>query len=72
MKFRQNEFTWIGNSVVMDRKLSLKAKGLYLLIQCYTTGPSLSTLINECREGEKAFMNALEELISYGYLIQHK
>ena len=68
-------FTIAGNSLVRDSKLSLKAKGLYLLIMSYITLDSLDLtkmfLLKKCSEGEKAFNSAWNELKETGYLKAH-
>lgn len=72
-RFRKKRynFSMVSNSVLQDPKLSLKAKGLYSVIQ------SLITLDNDvykwqimkfCQEGETAFENAWKELKEKGYL----
>lgn len=76
-KFRKKRynFAMVSNSALQDPKLSLKAKGLYGIIQ------SLITLDNDvykwqimkiCQEGERAFESAWKELKEKGYLIQCK
>ncbi|WP_288925307.1 DUF6017 domain-containing protein [Aminobacterium colombiense] len=73
---KKSGFTAVSNSVVKDRNLSLKAKGLYMLIQSYITIPGfdlyLNTLKKQCKEGEHSFMNTWRELKDNGYLIQYK
>lgn len=72
-KFRKKRynFAMVSNSALQDPKLSLKAKGLYGIIQ------SLITLDNDvykwqimktCQEGERAFESAWKELKEKGYL----
>lgn len=72
-KFRKKRynFAMVSNSTLQDPELSLKAKGLYGLIQ------SLITLDNDvykwqimkfCKEGEVAFESAWKELKENGYL----
>lgn len=72
-KFRKKRynFAMVSNSALQDMTLSLKAKGLYGLIQ------SLITLDMDiykwqikkyCVEGKKAFENAWKELKTNGYL----
>ena len=54
---KQRGYTITYNSVVRDKTLSLKAKGLYTLIQSYITLEdftlSKSFLKTQCLEGEK-------------------
>jgi len=69
-------FSQVSNYTIRDNKLSLKAKGLYSLIQSYITIEDFilykTTLKKECSEGELAFQNAWNELKKAGYLIQYK
>ena len=77
-KFRKKKiyFTQVSNIAIKDQNLSLKAKGLYTLIQSYLTLENFTlykvTLKKDCLEGEKAFENAWKELKDKGYLIQYK
>ena len=69
-------FAQISNDVLRNQNLSLKAKGLYSLIESYLTleGWDLykSFLIKQCKEKETAFDGAWKELKDAGYLIQYK
>ncbi len=69
---RKNGFTIAGNTLTRDIKLSLKAKGLYLLIMSYITFENFtltrSFIYSKCSEGEKAFSTAWDELKERGYL----
>lgn len=64
----------ISNSIIRDETISLKAKGLYALIQSYITLDNFTLykdfLISKCCEGKKAFDAAWKELKDSGYLIQ--
>ncbi len=66
-------FSQVGNTVLRDKKLSLRAKGLYSLIQSYITidGFKLNKqmLNNQSKEGREAFNKAWKELIDSGYLV---
>ena len=70
------KFSQVSNEALRDNQLSLKAKGLYSLIQSYITIEDFtiykSTLKNVCLEGEKAFESAWKELKDAGYLIQYR
>lgn len=76
--FRQKKvyFSQVSNSALRDNKLSLKAKGLYSLIQSYITIEGFilykATLKKDCNEGETAFESAWSELKRAGYLVQYK
>ena len=69
-------FSQVSNTALRDPKLSLKAKGLYALIQSYITIEDFvlykNTLKRNCPEGEKAFENTWKELKDSGYLLQEK
>lgn len=68
-------FTVVQNSVTKDGKLSLKAKGLYVLIQAYITMPDKnykkSDFLKMVTEGKCAFESAWKELKASGYIKQH-
>ena len=73
---KQIPFTQVPNTVIHDKNLSMKAKGLYMIIQSYITIPNFilykSYLMKQCVEGEKAFDTAWSELKRMGYLKQYK
>ncbi|MBR6224776.1 MAG: hypothetical protein IKR02_03495 [Firmicutes bacterium] len=68
-------FTVVQNGIVRDRDVSMKAKGLYLIIQSYITVPDKrwrkSEFLKMVKEGEKAFETAWKELKDSGYLKVH-
>lgn len=78
VKFKNKEynFTMVSNTVIRDSNLSLKAKGLYSLIQSYITIPGYqlykSYLYSICSEGERAFDSAWKELQDAGYFLMEK
>lgn len=69
-------FVPISQVVAKDKELSLKAKGLYLLIQSYITIPNFklykSYLMSVCVEGQCSFDSAWNELKVKGYLKIYK
>lgn len=69
---KKNGFTIAGNTLTRDKKLSLKAKGLYLLIASYITFEDImltkSFIFSMCVEKEKAFETVWGELKEEGYL----
>jgi hypothetical protein len=75
-RHRKAKFAQISNSALQDAQLSLKSKGLYSLIQSYITMPNYDLykwfLIKQCKEGEKAFQSAWQELKDTGYLKQFR
>lgn len=68
-------YTVVQNDITDDYLLSLKAKGLYLLIQSKITTPykkwKKSEFIRKSRDGEKSFCTAWNELKEHGYLKVH-
>lgn len=77
-KFRKKKtyYSQVSNFALRDNNLSLKAKGLYALIQSYITIENFvlykSYLITLCQEGKQAFNSAWSELKNKGYLLQFK
>ena len=69
---RKTNFATVSNEALQDSKLSLKAKGLYAMIQSYINTPDYDLykwyLLKLCREGERAFDSAWKELKEHGYL----
>ena len=66
----------IPNSVIWDKSLSLGAKGLYLTMCSYIN--DRNRIVNKqflkesCKEGDRAFDSAWNELKEKGYLKQYK
>ena len=73
-KFRKKKsnFSMISNEIIRDDTVSLKAKGLYALIQSYITLEDFSLykgfLLSKCKEGKKAFDAAWKELKDAGLI----
>lgn len=69
---RRVNFAPVSNLALQDSRLSLKAKGLYALIQSYIGKPNFDlykrTLKAQCTEGQKAFDTVWKELKDTGYL----
>lgn len=78
IKFRKKKvyFTQVSNHLLDDKNLSLKAKGIYSLIQRYITienwDISISHLISMSKDGEKSFNSGWKELKDKGYLKQYR
>lgn len=70
------KFAQIANTALQDKDLSLKAKGLYSLIQSLITIPGIDLrlwkLRSMCSEGDKAWDSAWKELKCAGYLKQYR
>lgn len=76
-KPKRVNFAQVSNSALQDDQLSLKAKGLYALIQSMITLPSEEGLKvwkigAQCKEGDSAFESAWKELKKCGYLKQYR
>lgn len=77
-RFRKKRvnFSMVSNSIIRDGTISLRAKGLYSLIQSYITIENFVLykhfLMSKCREGKKAFDAAWSELKQSGYLVQYR
>lgn len=73
---RENPFSQISNVLIRDKNISLKAKGLYALIESYLNIPDFTLykdmLCSCCLEGSGAFDSAWNELKKAGYLVQYK
>jgi hypothetical protein len=73
---KQINFSQVSNDILRNENISLKAKGLYAIIQSYITLEDFTLykkfLMNKCKEGEKAFDAAWKELKDNGYLVQYK
>ena len=71
-------FCSVSNWVAQDQNLSLKAKGLYLLIQSCLEDPEFDydhfkpALQAKCKEGSDAFDSTWKELKRAGYLKQRR
>lgn len=68
-------YTVVQNAITRDRTVSLKAKGLYLVIQAYITMPDKKWRKDDFMEistdGKKAFGSAWDELKEKGFLKVH-
>ena len=73
---RENPFSQVANHPLRNPNLSLKAKGLYAVIQSFINIPDFvlykTTLMNTCSEGKDAFESAWKELKKAGYLVQYR
>lgn len=69
-------FTAVSNKILYDENVSLKAKGLYALIQHFLSIPDFvlykGTLMKHFSDGETSFRSAWKELKDAGYLTQKK
>lgn len=68
-------FTVVQNEITRDVNISLKAKGLYLVIQAYISMPdrkwTKEDFMRLAKEGKKAFDSSWKELKESGYLKVH-
>ena len=72
-KYKIN-FTQVSNIVLNDKRLSLKAKGLYAYL---FSKPDnwiflVDIILSDIKEGRDAFYSALNELIKNGYIIKYR
>lgn len=67
-------FTQVPNVVLKDRRLSLKAKGLYAYLFSKPDGWQFNPkiIIKEIKEGRDAFYAAMKELVDCGYICRHQ
>lgn len=67
-------FTQVPNVVLKDRRLSLKAKGLYAYLFSKPDGWNFNSkiILKEIKEGRDAFYGAMNELIDCGYIQRHQ
>lgn len=75
-KKKRKNYAQVSNTALLDKNLSLKAKGLYALIESLLSIPNFTLykdyLINCSTDGKSAFDSAWKELKSAGYLVQEK
>lgn len=75
-KRKRINYAQVSNVALRDKNLSLKAKGLYALIQSYITIEDFilykNYLMAQCKEGRDSFQTCWNELKKSGYLIQYK
>lgn len=76
-KFRKKvPYASVSQVLIKDTSLSLKAKGLYSIIECYIRIPDFtlykSHLINQSTDGLRSFNSAWSELKEHGYLKQYR
>lgn len=69
---RENPYVMLNKSVVQNKELSLKAKGLWALLMSYPNDWKfyVKKLIEECKEGRTALYNTIDELISARLMIR--
>ncbi len=77
-KFRKKRkgYAQVSNYALTDKSLSLKAKGLYAMIESFLSIPDFvlykDFLIKQSSDGQKAFDSGWKELKDRGYLITYK
>ena len=76
---KRQSFTMVANKAMRDKELSLKAKGLYALMQSYLDMETIGFVVyksylqnNCCTDGRDSFNSAWKELEKAGYLITEK
>ncbi len=70
----QANYTQITNTLLRDKHLSLKAKGLYALLFSKPDDWTYieSVLIEESTDGKDSFRSAMRELIAFGWLTKQQ
>lgn len=71
---KNGNYTTICNKALRDTNLSLKAKGLYCFMASLPKDwdYTVAGLVAVLKEGREAILNAINELIEYGYLERYK
>lgn len=73
---KRKNYSQVSNHPLQNPELSLKAKGLYAMIESYLSIPNFilykNTLIKNMKDGKSAFESTWKELKDSGYLIQYK
>ena len=73
---KRKGFAQVSNTALMDKTLSIKAKGLYAMIEAYISIPDFilykDFLIKQSNDGERSFNSGWTELKEKGYLIVYK
>ena len=73
---RKNGFTVVQNQIARDNNISLKAKGLYLVIQSYITMPDVTWKKSDFEkfstDGRRSFDTSWTELRDAGYIKWHR
>ena len=66
---KNNNYTTVCNDCIRDKRLSLKAKGLMMLVMSLPDGWKMSGrgLASMVKDGKSAIYSAIEELKQYGY-----
>ena len=73
---QRKNYSQVSNYALQDKELTLKAKGLYGMIESYLSIPNFilykTTLLKSMKDGNTAFESAWKELKDKGYLKQSK
>jgi hypothetical protein len=71
---KSKDYTIVNNAHIRDKRLSLKAKGLFELMLALPDewDYSVKGLLGLCNERQSALDSALKELKEYGYLVVEK
>lgn len=66
---KDRNYTVINNTVARDKRLSLKAKGFFLIIMSLPEDWdfSINGIVKITKEGKTAIYSAMKELINFGY-----
>lgn len=73
---KKDGFTMVMNEIARDSRLSLRAKGVYLLVQSYITMPDREwqkkDFVKMVHESRNVFDGAWDELKRCGYIKKHQ
>lgn len=71
---KEQGYTTISNVILKDKRLSLKAKGLFIQMLSLPENWALNAkgMAQLNKDGEKAILTAFKELEEYGYLVRTK
>ena len=73
---KRKSFAQVSNTALMDKTLSIKAKGLYAMIEAYISIPDFvlykDFLMSQSNDGERSFNSGWMELKEKGYLVAYK
>ncbi len=74
IKKRDKGYTQVSNTLLMDKTISLKAKGLFAFMDSKPDGWNFTirSMAEQLKEGEDSIKSAIKELKQAGYIRYHK
>jgi len=69
---QQGNFTFVSNKVIMDNRLTAKAKGVYVYLQSRQEGWQFyeSEIVKNFNDGKHSISSAIKELVKFKYLLR--